>query len=255
MAAPEGMLSLQFDLEGRARPRVDAGCRKEESRAGAFSGMAETEPGSEGDTGGFAFRGIGKVEDDQAETARLDEQVCCFECIFGVTGAVDPEDAVEIRAGVGGGEWVEGAGGVNQGAAFAVLGGAGEQGEEDRGASTGGGSGDLSERTPGNAAGGEAVKGGDAGGELDLGAFDDADRQVKACGEGIAELRYQSHIRFLFAYYRIVAEGEANVKSGSKVVGRIPKRLGWLGFTQTAITGSLRIPGPHYRRKSPRPRF
>jgi hypothetical protein len=153
----------------------------------------------------------------------VDEEVGGFEGVLGVVRGADPQEAIEVDAGGGGGCGVEGIFGVDEGADFFAMGGLGEDGEQQAGAAGGSRSEDFGEAAAGESSGGR-VELGDAGGDT-LGGR--AGLPVQVAAEEGFELfleGYGGHyFRFLFALTIFLPD------EGVGVNGVVRPRLGIQG--------------------------
>ena len=117
-AGPGGVLAGAFQLQGGAGFGVRLARHGDQHGGAVFDGAAQAKPGRKRNAAGGGGRGIAEIEDDEAETAALDQQIGGFEGVLGVVGGTDPEEAVEADAGCAGGSGVEGIFGIDEGADF-----------------------------------------------------------------------------------------------------------------------------------------
>ena len=163
-ARPCGVLARAFQLQRGARFGVRLARHRDQNRRGVFHGAAQAKPGSQRDAAGRGGRGIAEIQNDEAESTALDQQVGGFEGMLGIVGGTNPKQAVEVDAGGAGGRGIEGVFGVDKGANFFPMSCLGEDGEQETGAAGGRRSEDFGEAAARQSAGGR-VKIGNAGGD------------------------------------------------------------------------------------------
>ena len=198
-AGPGGVLAGAFQLQRSAGFGVGLARQRDQHGGAVFHGAAQSKPGSERDAAGSGGRDIAEIEDDEAETAALNQQVGGFEGVLGVIGGANPKEAVEMDAGIAGRSGVEGIFGVDEGADFFAMGGGSKDGEQKAGSAGRRGAEDLGEASAGESASGR-VEGGNAGGDA-LGRG--AGLPIEMAAEYGFEFRFEGGgrhcIRFLFA--------------------------------------------------------
>jgi hypothetical protein len=202
IAGPVRLAGMQDELQVGAGFGVDLTTDDDESGAHSFGGVAEAEPGGEGDALGVADFKISQVHGDDAEATGLDEEVRGLEGVFGVVAAADPEQMGEIDAGGFGFGGIEGTGSIDEGAEFVAAGGLGEEGDEQAHAAGRGRAVDFGHADAGDAAG-EGIDGREAGfGHFGGGFLMEGEIDVEAMDERRADLFTECggcHVLLLFA--------------------------------------------------------
>src|SRR5437899_1965351 len=94
-SGPDRRAALHFDDEGGAGPGVRFLLEDDERGRGMLDGAAQAEPRSERDPAGRVRRHVPEIENHQAESARLNQQVGDLQRALGIAAAAYPEQAVE----------------------------------------------------------------------------------------------------------------------------------------------------------------
>ena len=204
-ARPCGVLARAFQLQRGAGFGVRLARHRDQHGRGVFHGAAQAKPGSQRDAAGRGRRGIAEIEDDETESAALDQQVGGFEGMLGIIGGTNPKQTVEVDAGGAGRRRIEGIFGVDEGANFFPMSGLREDGEQETGAAGGRRPEYFGEAAARQSAGGR-VEIGNAGGD----AFGrGAGLPVEMAAKKRFELRFEGsngHFRLLFAYTLFIPE-------------------------------------------------
>ncbi len=138
LSAPPEPLLLEAELaDGRGAGDRLAG-EDQKDGGGVFDGALETVPVRRGDALQGGGRGVAEVEEDQSESAVVQDEVRGLQCGFQAVAALHPEQLSEIGAGFAGGGWVEGIVAIDEGGDFATFCCGCEQGVGQGGASSGG---------------------------------------------------------------------------------------------------------------------
>ena len=94
---------------------------------GLLDGALKTEPVGGGQAAQMLRVHIAEIERDDAEAAGVQQQIGGANGMVQLVAGADPEQGVQVHAGLRGGMRVEGFAGVDDGAEFAPAGGGGEQ--------------------------------------------------------------------------------------------------------------------------------
>jgi len=211
---PGGVLAPAFQLQRGAGFGVRLARHRDQHGRGVFHGATQAKPGSQRDAAGRGRWDIAEIEDDETESAALNQQIGSFEGMLGIVGGTNPKQTIEVDTGSAGRCGIESVLGVDKGANFFPMSGLREDGEQKASASGGCRPEDFGEASPRQAAGGRIEIGNTGGNAFRRGTG----LPVEMAAEERFELRFECGSRhFAFCSPNLIFTGKDGEVSSQRL--------------------------------------